>query len=384
MTNKNKDITIFQKMTELSVKHNSINLGQGFPDEDGPSDIIDKAAESLNKISNQYPPMRGLESLRKNISTHIENHYKISTNWESEIMITNGATEALASSILALTKPEDEVIIFEPAYDSYKPIVEKAGGIAICIPLTPPDWEITYEEINKYINSKSKLIILNNPMNPLGKVFNSNELNSISKIVNENNMYVISDEVHEHIIFDGRKHLPIISIKGLENRSIKIGSAGKTFSLTGWKIGFIIANEKLINLISNMHQYITFTAPPNLQEAIAYAYQKPDCYYENLKNLFQNKRDLIYNQLKKYGVKTSLPDATYFINIDYENKYPEMQPENFCLELIKNANVTGIPISVFYDKNTDKKAVSNLIRLCFAKNDEILIKAANQIGKYLS
>ena len=384
MTSKSKDITIFQKMTELSIKYNSINLGQGFPDEDGPSDIINKAAESLHKISNQYPPMRGLESLRKNISTHIKNHYKLSINWENEVMVTNGATEALASSILALTKPGDEVIIFEPAYDSYKPIVEKAGGTAISIPLMPPNWEVTYEQLNKYINSKSKLIILNNPMNPLGKVFNSNELESISKIVNENNMYVISDEVHEHIIFDDRKHLPIISIKGLEKRSVKIGSAGKTFSLTGWKIGFIIASDELINLISNMHQYITFTAPPNLQEAIAYAYEKPNSYYKNLRNLFQNKRDLIYNLFQNYGIKASLPESTYFINIDYENKYPDMEPEKFSLELIKNANVTGIPISVFYDKNTDKKAVSKLIRLCFAKNDKILTKAAHQIGNYLN
>ena len=383
MTDKNKEMTIFQKMTELSLKHNSINLGQGFPDEDGPKDILEKASNALFELSNQYPPMKGLESLRKNISNHIDTHYKLQTNWESEILITNGATEALAASILAMTNQGDEVIIFEPAYDSYKPIVEKAGGIAKCIPLLPPKWELTYEILKNNINSKSKLIIINNPMNPIGKMFKTSELEAISKIVNENDMYVISDEVHEHIVFDDNKHIPIISVKGLEQRSIKIGSAGKTFSLTGWKIGFVISTEELINTISNMHQYITFTVPPNLQEAIAYAYKKPKKYYENLKQTFEDKRNLIYKILTKYGIATHLPEATYFINIDYENKYPGVDPEDFCLELIKNAKVTGIPISVFYNKETNEKDVSKLIRLCFAKNDTTLIKAANQIGEYL-
>jgi len=382
--NKKKETTIFEKMTKLSIEYNSINLGQGFPDKDGPQDIINKAAESLKKISNQYPPMKGLDILRKNISKHMANHYKLEIDWETEILITNGATEALASSILSLTQKGDEVIIFEPAYDSYKPIVEKAGGIPICIPLLTPKWEITYEEINKYITNNSKLIIINNPMNPLGKVFNLSELEAISKIVNENNMFVISDEVHEHILFDNKSHLPVSSIKGLEKKSVKIGSAGKTFSLTGWKVGFVIASNELIDLIGNMHQYITFTVPPNLQQAIAYAYQKPIEYYDDLKIEFQNKRDIIYDNLTKYNVKTFLPEATYFINIDYENKFPDLSPEEFCLELIKKAKVTGIPISVFYDKNTQKSKISKLIRLCFAKNNSTILKASEQIGKFFN
>ena len=371
-------------MTELSIKNNAINLGQGFPDEDGPIDIIQKASEALNTISNQYPPMKGLESLRKNISKHLNNHYQLEFDWNNEILITNGATEALASSILSNINPGDEAIIFEPAYDSYKPIVEKAGGIAICVQLESPEWEFSYDILKPYITQKSKLIILNNPMNPLGKMFSLDELKDLSKIVIENDMIIISDEVHEHIVFDNKKHIPVISLPGMEERVIKIGSAGKTFSLTGWKIGFAIGCKELIDKVAGTHQFITFTVPPNLQEAIAYAYTKPKAYYENLRNTFQEKRDLIYNNLIKNNVITYLPESTYFINMSYEEKFQKFQPEEFCIELIKNAKVTGIPISVFYNKNAEELKKSKLIRLCFAKSDEILIKASNQIGEYFN
>ena len=381
---KKEETTIFQKMTELSIKNKAINLGQGFPDEDGPIDIINKASESLNTISNQYPPMKGLASLRKNIAKHLNAHYKLEFDWDNEILITNGATEALASSILSNIIPGDEAIIFEPAYDSYKPIVEKAGGKAICVPLKSPKWEFSYNILKPYITKKSKLIILNNPMNPLGKMFSMDELKDLSKIVIENDMIIISDEVHEHIVFDNKKHIPVISLPGMENRVIKIGSAGKTFSLTGWKVGFAVGCTELIKKVAGMHQFITFTVPPNLQEAIAYAYTKPKTYYENLRNTFQAKRDLIYTNLIKNNIITYLPESTYFINMSYEEKFPGFQPEEFCIELIKNAKVTGIPISVFYNKNAEEIKKSKLIRLCFAKSNDILINASNQIGEYFN
>ena len=381
---KKEETTIFQKMTELSIKNKAINLGQGFPDEDGPIDIINKASESLNTISNQYPPMKGLASLRKNIAKYLNAHYKLEFNWDNEILITNGATEALASSILSNIISGDEAIIFEPAYDSYKPIVEKAGGKAICVPLESPKWEFSYNILKPYITKKSKLIILNNPMNPLGKMFSMDELKDLSKIVIENDMIIISDEVHEHIVFDNKKHIPVISLPGMENRVIKIGSAGKTFSLTGWKVGFAVGCTELIKKVAGTHQFITFTVPPNLQEAIAYAYTKPKTYYENLRNTFQAKRDLIYTNLIKNNIITYLPESTYFINMSYEEKFPGFQPEEFCIELIKNAKVTGIPISVFYNKNVEEKNKSKLIRLCFAKSNDILINASNQIGEYFN
>ena len=381
---KKEETTIFQKMTELSIKNKAINLGQGFPDEDGPIDIINKASESLNTISNQYPPMKGLASLRKNIAKYLNAHYKLEFNWDNEILITNGATEALASSILSNIISGDEAIIFEPAYDSYKPIVEKAGGKAICVPLESPKWEFSYNILKPYITKKSKLIILNNPMNPLGKMFSMDELKDLSKIVIENDMIIISDEVHEHIVFDNKKHIPVISLPGMEDRVIKIGSAGKTFSLTGWKVGFAVGCTELIKKVAGTHQFITFTVPPNLQEAIAYAYTKPKTYYENLRNTFQAKRDLIYTNLIKNNIITYLPESTYFINMSYEEKFPEFQPEEFCIELIKNAKVTGIPISVFYNKNVEEKNKSKLIRLCFAKSNDILINASNQIGEYFN
>ena len=381
---KKEETTIFQKMTELSIKNKAINLGQGFPDEDGPIDIINKASESLNTISNQYPPMKGLASLRKNIAKYLNAHYKLEFNWDNEILITNGATEALASSILSNIISGDEAIIFEPAYDSYKPIVEKAGGKAICVPLESPKWEFSYNILKPYITKKSKLIILNNPMNPLGKMFSMDELKDLSKIVIENDMIIISDEVHEHIVFDNKKHIPVISLPGMENRVIKIGSAGKTFSLTGWKVGFAVGCTELIKKVAGTHQFITFTVPPNLQEAIAYAYTKPKTYYENLRNTFQAKRDLIYTNLIKNNIITYLPESTYFINMSYEERFPGFQPEEFCIELIKNAKVTGIPISVFYNKNVEEKNKSKLIRLCFAKSNDILINASNQIGEYFN
>tara|TARA_B100000586_G_C20075837_1_gene413007 strand:- start:417 stop:1409 length:993 start_codon:yes stop_codon:yes gene_type:complete len=328
--------------------------------------------------------MKGLASLRKNIAKHLYAHYKLEFDWDNEILITNGATEALASSILSNIIPGDEAIIFEPAYDSYKPIVEKAGGKAICVPLESPKWEFSYNILKPYITKKSKLIILNNPMNPLGKMFSMDELKDLSKIVIENDMIIISDEVHEHIVFDNKKHIPIISLPGMEHRVIKIGSAGKTFSLTGWKVGFAVGCTELINKVIGMHQFITFTVPPNLQEAIAYAYTKPKTYYDNLRNTFQAKRDLIYTNLIKNNIITYLPESTYFINMSYEEKFPEFKPEEFCIELIENAKVTGIPISVFYNKNAKELKKSKLIRLCFAKSDDILMKASNQIGEYFN
>ena len=262
--------TVFEVMSRLAIEHQSINLGQGFPDEEGPSAIVAKLDEFTRNAPNQYPPMMGVPELRQAVAAHAKRFYGLDVDWQSEVMVTSGATEALAASILSLINPGDEAVVFEPLYDSYVPMLRRAGAIVKLVPLSPPDWSVPVDALAQAFSERTKLILMNSPMNPTGKVFNRQELTMIGELLNRYDAYAICDEVYEHLIFDGLEHIPLMTLPGMRERCIRIGSAGKTFSMTGWKVGYVTAAAELMAVVSKAHQFLVFTTPPNLQRAVAY------------------------------------------------------------------------------------------------------------------
>ncbi|NQV58556.1 MAG: aminotransferase class I/II-fold pyridoxal phosphate-dependent enzyme, partial [Alphaproteobacteria bacterium] len=251
--------TVFEVMTRLAIEHKTINLGQGFPDEDGPDSIKAMLDTATRDGSNQYPPMLGIPELRQAVANHNEHFYGLEVDWQTEVMVTSGATEALAASILALIEPGDEAIVFEPLYDSYVPMLRRAGAEVKFVRLQPPQWELPREELAAAFSPRTKLMLLNTPMNPTGKVFTGEALSFIAGLIQKYDTYAICDEVYEHLIFDGVKHLPLITLPGMRERVIRIGSAGKTFSMTAWKVGYLTAAPNLLGLIAKAHQFLVFT-----------------------------------------------------------------------------------------------------------------------------
>jgi aspartate/methionine/tyrosine aminotransferase len=285
--------TIFEVMSRLAIEAEAINLGQGFPDEDGPEEVRRVAAEALIEGPNQYPPMLGLPELRQAVAAHEARFYDLEVDWQSEVMVTSGATEALADCLFGLIEPGDEVVVIAPLYDSYLPIIRRAGGIAKPVKVTPPDWHLPREALSAAFGARTKLLLLNNPMNPAAKVFAEEELAFIAELVVRHDAYALCDEVYEHIVFDHHKHRPLITFPGMRERALKIGSAGKTFSLTGWKVGYITAAPALLQPVAKAHQFVTFTTPPNLQRAVAFGLGLDDDYFDGLAAGLQRKRDLM-------------------------------------------------------------------------------------------
>ncbi|OYW11134.1 MAG: aminotransferase, partial [Acidiphilium sp. 37-67-22] len=283
--------TIFTVMSALAVEHGAINLGQGFPDTDGPSDVIEAAASALRDGRNQYPPLTGVAELREAVAAANQRFYGIDADPAREVVVTSGATEAITASLLALLNPGDEVVLIEPLYDTYLPVVQFVGASARLVRLNPPDWALPRAELAAAFGPKTKLLLLNSPMNPTGKVFTRDELEFIADLLVKHDCYAVCDEVYEHLIFDGLKHIPLMSLPGLRERCVRIGSAGKTFSLTGWKIGYVTAPARLAGVIARAHQNLTFTTPPNLQRAVAVGLAKDDAYFASLASDLAAKRD---------------------------------------------------------------------------------------------
>ncbi len=273
--------TIFETMSRLAREHDAINLGQGFPDTDGPEDVRRVAAEALLGKSNQYPPMLGVPELRQAVAAANKRFYGLDIDWQSEVLVTSGATEALSDCMAALLEPGDEVVVFEPLYDCYLPLLRRAGAIPKFVRLTPPDWRLDREALAAAFSPRTKAVLLNNPLNPAAKVFTADELAAIATLVIEHEALAICDEVYEHIVFDGL-HLPLMALPGMRERTVRIGSAGKTLSLTGWKVGYATASKALLDPIAKAHQFTTFTTPPNLQHAVAFGITKGDEYYRGL------------------------------------------------------------------------------------------------------
>ena len=367
--------TIFETMSRLARETEAINLGQGFPDDPGAEDVRRKAADALMEGWNQYPPMMGWPELRQAVARHYAHHQGVSLDWESEVMITSGATEAIAGALMALIKPGDEVVLFQPLYDAYLPLVLRAGGVPRFVTLEPPHWRFTEAMLAKAFSDKTKLVLFNNPLNPAGIVYGKEDLDLLARFCVKHDAYAICDEVWEHVVFDGVQHLSMLNIEGMRERTVKIGSAGKIFSLTGWKVGFSCAAPALMRVLSKAHQFLTFTTPPNLQTAVAYGLAKDDGFFNALRAGLERSRDRFSTGLESLGFSVLPSAGTYFVNIDIA-PLGETDDAAFCQRLVREQGVAAIPVSAFYAENP----VKTVVRFCFAKRDDVLDGALERLA----
>lgn len=370
--------SIFAVMSALAVKHGAVNLGQGFPDGGGPDDVRQVAADKVLNGPHQYPPFQGVPELRQAVADHDRRFYGLNDLTVDNVLVTSGATEALAAAFLGLLNPGDEAIVIEPGYDSYRPMITAAGGTVRAITLSPPHWRLTEDHLRAVFTERTKLIVVNDPMNPSGKVFSDDELALIAEYCVRFNAFAVCDEVYEHLLFDGRRHRPLLTFDGMAERAIKIGSAGKTFSLTGWKVGYVTAAPEVVAMLSKVHQFLTFTTPPNLQLAVAYGLAKEDDYFYGLRTEMQQKRDRLSKGLAAVGFKILPCEGTYFLVGDYGALAPGMDSLSFCRMLTEEALVTAVPLDAFYGD----AAGEPLVRFCFAKNDETLDVACRQLASF--
>ncbi|WP_267389114.1 aminotransferase [Sphingomonas sp. GC_Shp_3] len=359
--------TIFEAMSARARASGAINLGQGFPDGRGPEDVLAEAARALIEESNQYPPMLGTALLRQAVVGHYRAHQGLDLALE-EVIVTSGATEALACAIFALVSPGDEVVMFQPLYDAYLPLVERAGGVAKLVRLEPPHWRITADALAAVASDRTRLVILNSPLNPAGTLVNAAERALLADFCVAHDAIAICDEVWEHVMFDGAQHRSLIAEPGMRERTVKIGSAGKIFSLTGWKVGWMCAAPQIAEVLAKAHQFMTFTTAPNLQAGAAYGLGKDRRYFEEMRAGYQRSRDRLTAGLVGLGYAVLPCAATYFVNIDLTASGVEMGDVAFAEWLIAEAGVATIPVSAFYAE----APVTNVVRLCFAKQDATL------------
>lgn len=369
-------VTIFEQMSQLARDNNAINLGQGFPDDPGPEDIRRAAADAVLNGYNQYPSMMGLPELRQAIASHYRHWHKLDLDPMSEVMVTSGGTEALTSAILSVVEPGDEVICFQPVYDSYLPIIRQAGGIPRLVRLEPPHWRLSEEMLRAAFSPKTKAVLFNNPLNPAAVVYPREDLELLARFCQEFDAVAICDEVWEHVVFDGREHIPLITIPGMRDRTIKVGSAGKIFSLTGWKIGFVCAAPHLLRVAAKVHQFLTFTTAPNLQIAVAYGLGKADDYFVNMRAELARSRDRLTAGLESLGFPVLKAQGTYFLTVDLLPLGLNETDEQFCRRIVHDYKVAAIPVSAFYEKD----AVTSVVRFCFAKQDATLDTALERLS----
>lgn len=366
--------TIFAEMSALAAKTGAINLGQGFPDTDGPREIAELAIAAIRDGHNQYPPGLGIKKLRDAISHHQMRFYGLEFDSETEVLVTAGATEAIAASLLAICEQGDEIITFEPYYDSYAASIALAGGVRRVITLNTPDYSFSIDDLEKLITAKTKAILLNSPHNPTGKVFTHNELSQIANLCIEHDLVAICDEVYEHLVFEGQ-HIPLIQYPGMRDRTIQISSAGKTFSFTGWKIGWVCAQPALLDTVRTAKQFLTYVNGAPFQHAIAEALNLPDLYFDNFLEDMRVKRDCLSQGLEKAGLTTFTPQGTYFVTADIKNLGYE-DGKQFCLDLPVQCGVVAVPNVVFYD---NKDLGSTLIRFAFCKRLDVLEEAVERL-----
>lgn len=368
--------SVFERMSLAAAAHGAVNLGQGFPDFGWPDEILDSAARALKDGSNQYAPSRGLPALREAVAAHYARHHGVETGAEG-ICVTSGATEALAAAILATVSPGDEVIVMTPAYDAYAPLVKRAGGVVREVALQPPGWRIEREALATAVTAKTRAIILNNPHNPTGRLFDAAELEAVASIAREHDLIVISDEVWEHLLMDGQVFVPLASLEGMAERTLKCGSAGKIFSLTGWKIGWVAAAPELATLAARAHQFLTFASAPNLQAAVAFGMAEGDAWLAPMRQSFARARDAMSARLTAAGYKVLPSAATYFLIVDLAASGIAIDDEAFAKLAVEQAGVAVVPVSAFAD--TD--APTHLVRLCFAKRDETIAAGVAAMAK---
>jgi aspartate/methionine/tyrosine aminotransferase len=372
--------TIFTVMSALAAEHGAINLGQGFPDYDGPPDVIEAAAAALKDGRNQYPPMTGVPELRRAVAEANRRFYGLEVDPDREVVVTSGATEAITACLMAVLNPGDECVLIEPLYDTYLPVVRLLGATPGLVRLAPPKWELPRAELAAAFGPRTKAILLNTPMNPTGKVFTAAELAFLAELIQRHDAYAVCDEVYEHLTYDGWRHIPLMTLPGMRGRCMRIGSAGKTFSLTGWKVGYVTCDAALQPNVAKAHQNLTFTTPPNLQRAVAVGLAKEDAYFESLSAELAARRDLLTQGLRALGFATLPVQGSYFVTADIRSIGYAGDDVAFCRQITEQAKVTAIPVTAFY---AGENPPNHYARFAFCKNEAVLREALARLGAWI-
>lgn len=372
--------TIFADINALAAEHGAVNLGQGAPDFDGPPEVLAAAVKAVNSALNQYAPGIGMPAVREAIAAHAERFYEQKLDPVTDVLVTTGATEGVFAAILGLTDPGDEVIVFEPVYDTYVPNLVMAGVTPRYVALRGDNWEFDPDELARAFNSKTRAIIVNTPHNPTGKVFSRDELQVIAELCEKHDAVAITDEVYEHILYDDAAHTRLATLAGMKERTVTISSLGKTFSVTGWKVGWAIGPARLIGAVNQAHQFITFAVASPLQAAGAAALRLPFSFFENLQSSYQSRRDRMIAVLEKVGFKVFKPAGSFFIMIDWRGMAPERVQDDmqFAEWMIRDVGVACIPASPFYQES-DKQLGKYFARFAVCKKDETLAAAAERL-----
>ena len=370
-------MTVFEEMSGLARTLGAINLGQGFPDDPGPEAIRARAADAILNGYNQYPPMAGLPELRQAVAGHYGRTQGLDLDWAGEVTITSGATEALAAAFFALIEPGDEVICFQPLYDAYLPLIRRAGGVPKLVSLAPPAWRFDRAMLEAAFSDRTKLVVLNNPNNPAGVVLPDADLALLAALCVKHDVTAICDEVWEQVVFGEARHRPLIAYPGMRERCVKIGSAGKMFGLTGWKVGFLCAAPALTYSLARAHQFLTFTTPPNLQSAVAWGLDNAHDWFRQMPRDLERSRDRLTEGLRREGFAVLASQGTYFLNIDLTASGITEGDRDFCLRAVKEAGVAAIPVSALFEDDP----VTHIVRLCFSKRDETLDGGIERLAK---
>lgn len=368
--------TIFATMSALAAEHGAINLGQGFPDTDGPPEVLEAAVSAIRSGLNQYPPGPGVPALLDAVAAHQERFYGIAVDPAREVLVTVGATEAIAATVLALVRPGDEVVTFEPYYDSYAATIALAGGVRRTSVLRFPDFAVDEASLRAAFSSRTRVVLLNTPHNPTGKVFTRAELELICSLAREHDAWIVTDEVYEHLVFDGVEHVPVATLPGMAERTLTISSAGKTFSTTGWKVGWVSGPAQALAAVRSVKQFLTFVGSGPFQHAVATGLGLGDDVFAGLASSLQAKRDRLVAGLRAAGMTVSVPQGAYFVIADVAPLGAD-DAFAFCHELPARAGVVGVPVSVFHD---DASAARTLVRFAFCKQDAVLDEACRRLA----
>ena len=370
------ETSVFERMSLAAAKHGAANLGQGFPDFGWPDEILSAAAKAVVEGSNQYAPSRGLPALREAVAAHYGRHQGLQLSADN-ICVTSGATEALAAAILATVSPGDEVIVLTPAYDAYAPLIRRADGVVREVAIQPPGWRIERSALEAAVTPRTRALMFNNPHNPTGRLFDADELAAIAEVALANDLVVISDEVWEHILLDGQSFVPISSLTGMAKRTLKCGSAGKIFSLTGWKIGWLAGSPEMATLAARAHQFLTFASAPNLQAAVAFGMADGDEWLEPMRRRFAGARDRMTAGLEAAGYAVLPAASTYFLCVDLTASGVSLDDEALAKLAVEQAGVAVVPLSSFAEEDPPR----HMIRLCFAKRDETIDAGVAALAK---
>jgi N-succinyldiaminopimelate aminotransferase len=360
--------TIFSEMSALAVRTGALNLGQGFPDRDGPASVVEAAVSALRSGRNQYAPGIGVPELRNAIASHQARHYGIELDPDRQVVVTTGATEGIAAALLALVDPGDEVVVLEPFYDSYTAMIQMAGGVRRPVTLRAPDFRLDVDELRAAVTPKAKVLLLNTPHNPTGTVLSRAELEAVADVAREHDLVVVTDEVYEHLVYDDHEHVPLATLPGMFERTVSISSAGKTFSFTGWKVGWATGPESLVRVVEGAKQWLTFSSGSPLQPAIAHALDDESGYYAGLAKELEAKRDSLCAGLRQLNVDVYVPQGTYFVTTDVR-RYGYRDGLDFCKALPGKAGVVAIPSQAFYD---DVEEGRHKVRWAFCKEQSFL------------